>query len=257
MSSSNTRPKSSPLPKQLIHPSKTTMPRNNRHEVDPAVAIEAMDWKADVEQASILPVFFWRSHDPWGVFSQWYPCPFKDPVSGRTFSCNEQYMMYRKAITFNDKETAEKILATDDARTHKALGRKVRNFVGHDWDKVKYDIVVEANLLKFGHGIVLADDKFVYPPHGKVQGKDSEVSMRQVLLSTGVRDLVEASPMDRIWGIGYSPQHAADVPEVKWGKNLLGKALMNVRERLGNNAEIAGEENNRINEEHERAASLL
>lgn len=231
------------------------MPKESRRKVDETAGDASITWKSAVNEASVDSIFFWRPQDPWGLFSQWYTCPFKDPESGRTFQCNEQYMMYHKALAFKDIETAEKILASSDPRTHKDLGRKVRNFVGHEWDKVKYDIVVKANLLKFEQGTAHTDDKFVHPPNGMVHGRDQDISMREILLSTIERELVEASPMDRIWGIGYSPKNAADAARVKWGKNLLGKALMDVRGQLRRNDGTL-QEGDSANSEIEAAAGL-
>lgn len=56
-------------------------------------------------------------------------------------------------------------------------------------------------------------------------------SLRKRLLETGDRELAEASSFDRVWGIGYSAGEAAKAPRDSWGQNLLGKALVRVRER--------------------------
>lgn len=145
--------------------------------------------------------------------------------------------MYHKALTFNDTKTAEQILATNDPKTMKALGRKVHGFTDHVWDNVKFDVVVQASLLKFGVGAnceARADDSFAYGGIGRRHDQDV-VRLRKMLLSTGTRDLVEASALDRVWGIGFSPEEAGGHGEeerLKWGKNLLGRALMEARRRI-------------------------
>lgn len=187
-------------------------------------------WRAETDANSSEPIFFWRPNGAWGFLGQWYDSPLKD--GDITFTCCEQYMMYHKALTFGDEKIAQRVLDTTDPRDHKALGKKVSGFTDHEWDKVKQDIVFKANMLKYGGGAVAHEnDKFVYSPNGQVKGQES-VRLRELLLSTGDRDLVEASPRDKIWGIGFSPERAAYEPRVKWGKNLLGKALMKVRDQL-------------------------
>lgn len=70
-----------------------------------------------------------------GYLSNWYLSEFT--VDSVTFSSMEQYMMYEKALLFQDQETAEKILQTDNVAEIKALGRSVKHFVKKDLDKGK------------------------------------------------------------------------------------------------------------------------
>lgn len=161
-------------------------------------------------------VFFWKPHEENGYLGQWYPAPFiatsnaDTPDEIITFRNCETYMMYHKAILFNDLETAQRILdAADDPKAVKALGRKVRDFVESTWDDWKYDIVVEGNRQKF----------------------QQNPELKALLLATGQKELVEASPLDRIWGVGYGKVKALE-NRSKWGRNLLGRALMKVREEL-------------------------
>lgn len=162
-------------------------------------------------------------------------------------------MMHHKALTFNDVQVAEQILATDDPGKMKALGRKVKGFNDYTWDQRKFHIVVQANLLKFGlDDSCEADDNdgFVYGGLGrdcddkaKQQQQQQRVKLRELLLSTGTRELVEASALDRVWGIGYSQAQASGHGEeerARWGKNLLGKALMQVREWIRRQEEGLG-----------------
>lgn len=138
--------------------------------------------------------------------SQWYPCEFKE--EGVTYTSAEQYMMAEKARLFADEEMREEIIRTNDPETCKRLGRKVRNFDKEIWDKNKMDIVEHGNLLKF----------------------TQNPQLREFLLSTGDKVLVEASPVDCIWGIGIGKNNPDALDPSKWrGENLLGFALMGVR----------------------------
>lgn len=139
--------------------------------------------------------------------SQWYPCQFE--VEGVTYTSAEQYMMAEKAKLFGDEEIRAEILNTDDPRMCKALGRKVKNFDKAVWDKEKEHIVRKGNTKKFLQNSAL----------------------RNFLLSTGDKVLVEASPTDRVWGIGMGKNNPDALDPQKWrGQNLLGFALMNVRD---------------------------
>ena len=148
--------------------------------------------------------FFWG-----GPFSQWQRCAFN--VGNLDFTTAEQFMMHQKAVLFGDSESAKSILATHDPRKQKALGQKVSNFSNSTWDENKADIAKTGNLAKFG------------------QNK----GLRRKLFQTIPTDLVEASPLDHIWGIGLSAEKANHIPESDWpGLNLLGKILTTVRNEL-------------------------
>lgn len=141
--------------------------------------------------------------------SQWYMRDFK--VNHLTYCCMEQYMMSEKAKLFGDKEIFKKIMNTCDQKEIKQLGRKVKGFDDNIWNEVKYHIVLTGNYYKFS------------------QNKD----LRNFLLATGDKLLVEASPYDTIWGIGMGQENKDCENPEKWkGKNLLGFALMEVREEL-------------------------
>ncbi|AKI80353.1 hypothetical protein [Niemeyer virus] len=146
------------------------------------------------------------------IFSQWFPVNFKEYLNGEVFSeyvSAEQYMMAHKALLFGDTFHFKKIMECSKQCKIKYLGRRVRNFNPTVWDKNKFDIVTEGNRLKFS------------------QNPD----LMKRLLETGNKTIVEASPSDKIWGIGLTAQQAVNIPENKWpGKNLLGKVLMKVRE---------------------------
>lgn len=149
--------------------------------------------------------FFWN-----GEFSQWYPSIFKDDT-GKQFVTAEQYMMYHKALTFGDTEIAEAIMKTDNPSLQKGLGRQVKNFNADVWNAVAKDIVYQGNMYKFSQNSVLLD----------------------VLMSTGTRTLVEASPYDTVWGIGLSEVDAKITPPEEWrGTNWLGEVLTKLRDDL-------------------------
>ncbi len=142
-------------------------------------------------------------------FSQWYESAFD--ADGDRYLTAEHYMMAKKAELFNDIEAKAKILTAIDPGKAKALGREVRGFDHEVWLKHRWEIVVQANTYKFQQNTLLRD----------------------YLISTQDRVLVEASPIDSIWGIGL----AADSPKAQsphdWqGLNLLGFALMEVRSSI-------------------------
>jgi ribA/ribD-fused uncharacterized protein len=141
--------------------------------------------------------------------SQWYPCQFE--VDGVTYTSAEQYMMAEKARLFGDEKIRTEILSISDPRTCKALGRKVKNFDKAVWDKRKENIVRNGNFEKFMQNSAL----------------------RSFLLSTGDKVLVEASPTDRVWGIGLGKNNPDALDPKKWrGQNLLGFILMAVRNEM-------------------------
>jgi ribA/ribD-fused uncharacterized protein len=144
-----------------------------------------------------------------GCLSQWWPQPFT--VEGVSYATAEHWMMAGKARLFNDDDGLAEILAAASPGAAKAAGRRVRGFDDATWRAVCYDIVVAGNLAKFGQNDDLAG----------------------FLRRTGRRILAEASPFDRIWGIGMGRTHADVARPTRWrGLNLLGFALMDVREKL-------------------------
>lgn len=146
------------------------------------------------------------------VLSNWYVLaePFVDS-QGNRFATSEHYMMYAKAILFNDHEIAREILQSASPGAAKALGRKVRGFDKQTWAENSLLLVTDGCELKFS------------------QSGDC----KQVLLSTGDKILVEAAPRDRIWGIGMGRSNPGRLDPISWrGQNLQGEALMTVRQRL-------------------------
>lgn len=142
-------------------------------------------------------------------FSQWFPASFE--VNGQAFPTTEHYMMARKAALFGDKEMLENIRACKTPREAKIFGRRVLNFDAVVWEKERSRIVVEANLAKFSQNR----------------------AMKDFLLASAPKILVEASPRDRIWGIGMGKGNPDALDPRKWrGENLLGFALLEVRDLL-------------------------
>ena len=144
-----------------------------------------------------------------GCLSQWWPAPFT--IDGLVFATAEHYMMWRKAMLFGDGEAAGRILAASHPSRAKALGREVQDFDEASWAAHRFGIVVAGTVAKFGH----------------------HRDLSEFLLGTGDRVLVEASPRDRVWGIGLAAtdQRAQD-PRQWRGRNLLGFALMRARATL-------------------------
>lgn len=163
------------------------------------------------------PVILFWGHTPnpqkitSSCLSQWYDCYFE--IGGIMYHTTEQYMMASKARLFGDDDVFDEIMAADNPFDYKKLGRKIKGFEQEKWDAVKYDIVVEGNKAKFSQN----------------------PAIKEFLLSTGDAILVEASPYDKIWGIGLDREQAETVGVEQWpGENLLGCALMEARDWLRN-----------------------
>ncbi|MEU3018434.1 MULTISPECIES: NADAR family protein [unclassified Nocardiopsis] len=141
--------------------------------------------------------------------SQWWPADFS--VDGVSFPTAEHFMMAGKARLFGDAEAHDRIVAAGHPRDAKTIGRQVRGFDQRVWERERFEIVVRGSVAKFG------------------QNED----LLAFLLGTAQRVLVEASPRDRIWGIGLGRDHEhAERPRHWRGRNLLGFALMEARARL-------------------------
>jgi ribA/ribD-fused uncharacterized protein len=120
----------------------------------------------------------------------------------------EHFMMAEKARLFSDEEARAKILAAKSPAAAKKLGRTVRGFHEQRWDRARFDIVVAGSRAKFSQNPELG----------------------AFLAGSRDRVLVEASPVDRIWGIGLAAANPDASRPDKWrGLNLLGFALMQAR----------------------------
>lgn len=158
-------------------------------------------------------LFFWghtvKDEITKACFSQWFPFEFQE--NGNIYKTAEHYMMAGKAKLFNDHEILKQILKTETPNQAKSLGRKVRNFDPEIWNEHKYEIVKQGNRLKFSQ-----NEKF-----------------KEFLLSTDDKILVEASPYDKIWGIGMLESDENIINPLLWnGENLLGFALVDIRDEL-------------------------
>lgn len=150
--------------------------------------------------------FFFSERDQ---FSNWFISDFE--VKGVRFNCVEQFMMYCKAKLFGDESTANAIMAATHPRDQKALGRSVTGYDDAEWCSRRVRIVAHGCYAKFSQNDVL----------------------RRALLETGDTVLVEASPYDRIWGVGLAEHDPRILDPRQWrGQNLLGIALADARERL-------------------------
>ena len=141
-----------------------------------------------------------------GCLSQWWPAAFT--IDSREYATAEHWMMWSKAVLFGDTEIADQILAVSHPGAAKALGREVRRFNQAIWEDRRFAIVVAGSVAKFGQ----------------------HEALKRYLLGTGDLVLVEASPVDRIWGIGLAASDPRAADPAHWrGLNLLGKALMEAR----------------------------
>ena len=152
---------------------------------------------------------FHNPDEPYGFLSNWYLSAFT--VDGIRFSSMEQYMMYKKAVLFEDTGMAAKIRNTDDVVLIKKLGRKVSNYNDTVWNGMRQVIIYKGLLEKF---------------------RQNE-NLKEALLATGDNILAECAVKDCIWGIGLSmtDDNRHDLNAWK-GQNLLGFSLMLVRDEL-------------------------
>jgi ribA/ribD-fused uncharacterized protein len=160
-------------------------------------------------------LFFW-GHRPEkdgrigkGCLSQWWPATFV--INGVAYPTAEHFMMAEKARLFGDDTLLDRIMVAGSPAAAKKLGREVRNFDESVWEASRERIVVSANAAKF----------------------EQNEALGAFLRTTGNRVLVEASPTDRVWGIGLAADDPRTANPLEWrGLNLLGFALMRVRDRL-------------------------
>ncbi len=188
-----------------------------RARLGPMVRIDSWDvLKQEVRTGARVKYLHFWGHRPLpdgrvgaSCLSQWWPSPFT--VDGVRYATAEHWMMAGKARLFRDAEAERLALVAEHPAEAKKAGRLVRGFDDAVWARERFRIVVEGSVHKFA----------------------AHPELRGFLLGTGERVLVEASPLDRVWGIGLAAtdQGAGD-PERWKGPNLLGFALMEARERL-------------------------
>lgn len=154
-------------------------------------------------------IFFHNPNEENGYLSNWFMSDFS--YNGVSFVCAEQYMMWSKAMLFDDTDIAKQILSTSDCGEIKQLGRQVRGFDEKTWTAERCHLVTQGLIEKFR------------------QNSD----LREKLLATGDEVLAECAVHDRIWGIGLSMTDANRFNCNKWrGQNLLGYCLMQTRDYL-------------------------
>ena len=154
-------------------------------------------------------ICFHNPNEENGYLSNWYPTHFT--VEGIEFSSMEQFMMYQKACRFHDASVSKEILDTNDVAEIKKLGREVHGYDENTWNGVRQIIVYEGLKAKFSQN----------------------AELKEKLIDTGDAILAECAVRDQIWGIGLSMRDPNRLDRSKWrGKNLLGYALMMVREQL-------------------------
>ena len=150
--------------------------------------------------------FFWSNSSP---FSQWHKSEFE--LNGITYYSAEQFMMTKKAELFNDEEIKNKILSTNNVRKQKELGRQIKNFNESIWNENKIKIVYIGNKLKF----------------------TQNQNLKSELMNTNDKLIVEASPNDKIWGIGLHEEDPNSLNQNEWkGQNLLGNILTILRKDI-------------------------
>lgn len=150
-------------------------------------------------------VLFWKSDS---IYSNWHTRNCSFIWRGIRFFNSEAALMYAKAEFFGDRVVMEKVLKNQNPFVVKGLGREVTPYVDAQWSAARYQLMIEILIEKFSQNRHLLEE----------------------LLATGTRTLVEASPVDKIWGVGLAPENPLAQDPSKWrGQNLLGKALMEVR----------------------------
>jgi len=179
--------------------------RRQKHVVAERASELSENAETQDENANNKYHFFWKNGSP---FSQWHPSKYE--LNGFEYHCAEQGMMHGKALLFEDEATAKLIMQTTSPHEMKKLGKLVKGFKEKKWNKSRENIVYMNSMAKF-----IQNDNF-----------------QEALIST-TGYLVEASPSDKIWGIGLNENRARNTPEDRWpGKNLLGKILTRVREDI-------------------------
>lgn len=152
-------------------------------------------------------IFFYRDK-----IAQWHMADMIAPPLATKYNCCEQYMMHQKALLFEDREIAERIMKAVKPKEHQDLGKLVKGFDKEVWDANKYNIVANGNWLKFTQNTYLLKE-LLDLPHDKI--------------------FVEASPIDLVWGVGLDENNPKIDDEINWrGQNLLGKVITETRNRI-------------------------
>ena len=156
-------------------------------------------------------IFFWQLGDENDIYSNWYPTRFI--VEGIMYESSEQYIMAKKALLLGDTRAYNKIMATSDPAEAKKYGREAKDYTGNlgCWDQIKFEVAFNANFAKFTQNSDLCDK----------------------IISSGEAHFVEASPLDKIWGIGLATDDPKALNRDEWqGGNLQGLVLDAVRHAM-------------------------
>jgi ribA/ribD-fused uncharacterized protein len=149
-------------------------------------------------------ILFWG-----GTYSQWIPSEFE--IDGEWYNTAEQYMMAKKALLFKDFDAHSEIMLEKQPALQKAIGKTVKGFDKVTWETYCRKYVYDANYAKFTQNPKMYDE----------------------LMRSGTKEIVEASPEDKIWGIGLHSTNPLAWDKATWqGTNWLGEAIMQVRETL-------------------------
>jgi hypothetical protein len=160
---------------------------------------------------TINAIYFYGLKNKFAYMSNFFLTSFSDD-NGNAFNCSEQYFMYHKCLTFDKHNISllNNILFEKSPAKIKAYGRQVKNFDEKIWNNIKYNIMLDGLRLKFKQNSII---------NNKLKATNNKI-------------LYEASKYDKIWGIGYSDYEAISINPSKYGQNLLGKALMEIRSEI-------------------------
>jgi ribA/ribD-fused uncharacterized protein len=156
-------------------------------------------------------IYFYGLKNEFSYMSNFYKTKFMDE-DGIEFNCSEQYFMYNKCKVFDptNSKLLEAILKENSSTKIKKYGRQVKNYDDNIWEQIRYNIMLCALRLKF----------------------NQNENIKQKLIATNPKILYEASKYDKIWGIGFYDMDAINTDKKNFGRNLLGKALMELRNEL-------------------------
>lgn len=192
---------------KLVPPEKLLRKYNALHDLDMDIAIQKVFGASVVFTDNF--VFFHNPNEENGFLSNWHHSIFT--IGKQQYTSAEQYMMHSKALKFNDHSTAELVLQTSNVAEIKQLGRSVVPYIDSVWAKCRYNVMVDGLY-----------EKFIQNP-----------TLTSSLLYTGDKILAECAVRDQIWGIGLSMNDPKRLRQCEWsGQNLLGMALMDVRNKL-------------------------
>lgn len=164
-------------------------------------------------------IFFWKIGQPNDIYSNWYPAWFV--VEGVRYETSEQYIMAKKALLLGDTRAYNKIMGTADPAEAKKYGREAKDYTGKLglWPQVRFDVAFNANFAKF------------------TQNPDLCYEM----MESGNAHFAEASPVDKVWGIGLDADNPLAQQQYEWqGNNLQGLVLDAVRYAMRKHPKIDG-----------------